>query len=145
MVTLCRSPPHLYLSMKGFSAAGTVKGASVQTIGTQMSVINLSSYQKCTTASCPALLAVECVPKGQKACTADAQGNIGNGNNGKANLGNNNTGHHNIGELALIERWPAMHMPAWCRGGGLQVNCDGGTEPCHEHVLTPRLILCSHR
>lgn len=92
--------------MKGFSAAGTVKAASVQTIGTQLSVITLSNFQKCTTGSCAALIAVECVPKGQKACTADAQGNIGSGNTGKANIGNNNNGHHNIGEWARIERGP---------------------------------------
>lgn len=59
------------------------------------------------------LVAVECLKAGQKACTMDKDGNIGNGNKGKNNFGDYNIGDWNIGEQEWARRWGGH----WSEGG----------------------------
>lgn len=50
----------------------------------------------CEGVGCRIFGTIECVPKGQSPCPADAAGNIGNGNSGVGNVGNNNSGSYNM-------------------------------------------------
>ncbi|RMZ57705.1 hypothetical protein APUTEX25_001905 [Auxenochlorella protothecoides] len=63
-----------------------------------IAAISLKSLQKCSGASCQALLGVECLRRGEAACSADAMGNIGTGNIGWHNFGSSNVGSRNIGK-----------------------------------------------
>lgn len=60
----------------------------------------------CSSQSCEALVAVECLDPGQEACLADDNGNIGNNNIGTGNFGNGNVGYKNVGELLVGDAQP---------------------------------------
>ncbi|RMZ53948.1 hypothetical protein APUTEX25_002525 [Auxenochlorella protothecoides] len=67
-----------------------------------MRTIDPESRATCTpsnTQSCWALSIVECLPAGLQRCTPDANGNIGNRNNGYNNTGRNNHGSNNLGNV----------------------------------------------
>ncbi|KFM23368.1 hypothetical protein F751_1064 [Auxenochlorella protothecoides] len=65
-----------------------------------MSTIRVSNFAILSDRSTEILTAVECLKPGQKACSADSDGNIGSGNRGKNNFGTNNIGNSNIGYYA---------------------------------------------
>ncbi|KAL6767925.1 hypothetical protein ACKKBF_B37130 [Auxenochlorella protothecoides x Auxenochlorella symbiontica] len=82
---------------KGFSKSGSIRTSTLNIMGLSMSAIRVSTLEIMTPRSTEILVAVECLKAGQKACTADSNGNIGSGNKGKNNFGTNNVGDDNIG------------------------------------------------
>ncbi|KAL6776975.1 hypothetical protein ACKKBF_B40395 [Auxenochlorella protothecoides x Auxenochlorella symbiontica] len=98
---------HLYLTTgdsadavckhMGFSKAGSVRTSTLDIMGLSLSAVRLTPLGIVTPRSTKILVAVECLKPGQKACTADSNGNIGSGNKGKNNFGTENVGNDNIG------------------------------------------------
>ncbi|RMZ57285.1 hypothetical protein APUTEX25_004119 [Auxenochlorella protothecoides] len=66
-------------------------------MGLSMQAIRVSNFEVMSMRSTEVLTAVECLAVGQKACTADSNGNIGSDNKGKNNFGTKNIGNDNIG------------------------------------------------
>lgn len=64
----------------------------------KIAAVSLVSLKTCKSPSCQALMAVECLPKGQPACTPDWMGNTGDGNIGWHNFGTANQGDRNLGQ-----------------------------------------------
>ncbi|KAL6771045.1 hypothetical protein ACKKBF_B40755 [Auxenochlorella protothecoides x Auxenochlorella symbiontica] len=99
--------PHVYMlevssadnicRSQGYSKAGSVKASTLNDLGISVSAIKLSPFEIIKNRSTRILVAVECLRAGQKACTADKDGNIGTGNKGKNNFGDKNVGDNNIG------------------------------------------------
>ncbi|RMZ53035.1 hypothetical protein APUTEX25_001154, partial [Auxenochlorella protothecoides] len=85
---------------KGLSKAGSLRDTTLNTLGLAVDAINAGTLKVKTARSTKIIVAVECVKNGQKACTADKDGNIGTGNRGKDNYGGKNTGNNNIGKEA---------------------------------------------
>ncbi|KAL6776071.1 hypothetical protein ACKKBG_A19695 [Auxenochlorella protothecoides x Auxenochlorella symbiontica] len=98
---------HLYLTTvdsadatckhKGFSKAGSVRTSTLSAVGLSMPAIRVRNLEILKSGATLVLTAVECLKPGQKACTADSNGNIGSGNKGKNNFGTKNVGDDNIG------------------------------------------------
>ncbi|KAL6781236.1 hypothetical protein ACKKBG_A10330 [Auxenochlorella protothecoides x Auxenochlorella symbiontica] len=89
----------------GYAKAGSFRETTLHVLGVSASAIKLRPFEVITARSTKILVAVECLKAGQKACTADKNGNIGTGNKGKNNFGNNNVGNNNIGAPATPSRW----------------------------------------
>ncbi|KAL6775807.1 hypothetical protein ACKKBG_A18565 [Auxenochlorella protothecoides x Auxenochlorella symbiontica] len=99
--------PHVYLTTvdsadaickrKGFSKAGSVRTSTLSAVGLSMPAIRVRNLEILKSGATKILVAVECLKPGQKACTADGNGNIGSGNKGKNNFGAKNVGNNNIG------------------------------------------------
>lgn len=84
----------------GHAKAGSFRETTLHTLGVSASAIKMTPFEVIKERSTRILVAVECLTAGQKACTADKDGNIGTGNKGKNNFGNYNEGNNNIGEQA---------------------------------------------
>ncbi|KFM29364.1 hypothetical protein F751_5802, partial [Auxenochlorella protothecoides] len=82
----------------GYSKAGFVRESTLHTLGVSASAIRMTPFEVIKERSTRILVALECLKARQKACTADKDANIGNGNKGKNNFGDNNVGNNNIGE-----------------------------------------------
>ncbi|KAL6766646.1 hypothetical protein ACKKBG_A36830 [Auxenochlorella protothecoides x Auxenochlorella symbiontica] len=99
--------PHVYMleassandicRWMGYAKAGSFRETTLHVLGVSASAIKMSPFQVIKERSTRILVAVECLKAGQKACTADTEGNIGTGNKGKNNFGNYNEGNNNIG------------------------------------------------
>ncbi|KFM24958.1 hypothetical protein F751_1837 [Auxenochlorella protothecoides] len=74
-------------------------------MGLPTSAVRLNPLGIVTPRSTEIIVAVECLKAGQKACTADSNGNIGSGNKGKNNFGTKNVGDDNIGtvEFTIVD------------------------------------------
>lgn len=70
-------------------------------MGISVSAIRMSPFKVLEARSTEVIVSVECLRTGQKACTADKNGNIGTGNHGNNNFGDYNDGDSNIGEQEL--------------------------------------------
>lgn len=66
-------------------------------LGLSLKAVSLANSEICSAATCQVLVGLECLPRGQKACTADSLGNIGRSNIGWENFGVGNVGYKNIG------------------------------------------------
>ncbi|RMZ53942.1 hypothetical protein APUTEX25_004967, partial [Auxenochlorella protothecoides] len=66
-------------------------------MGISVSAIRMSPFKVLEARSTEVIVSVECLRTGQKACTADKNGNIGTGNHGNNNFGDYNDGDSNIG------------------------------------------------
>ncbi|KAL6780841.1 hypothetical protein ACKKBG_A08665 [Auxenochlorella protothecoides x Auxenochlorella symbiontica] len=99
--------PHVYMlevssaddicRWMGYSKSGSIRESNLYILGLPVNALNMSSFEISKDWSTRILVAVECLKAGQKACTADKDGNIGTGNKGKYNFGDNNEGNWNIG------------------------------------------------
>ncbi|RMZ53058.1 hypothetical protein APUTEX25_001177 [Auxenochlorella protothecoides] len=85
---------------KGFSKSGSIRTSTLHTMGLSMSAIRVSTLEIMTPRSTEILVAVECLKAGQKACTADSNGNIGSDNKGRNNFCTKNIGDDNIVEFS---------------------------------------------
>lgn len=92
---------------KGHAAVGARRERTLAALGAGRRTFDLATNKTCTDKKCVALVGVECVSKGAKACKADPSGNVGRGNVGKNNFGSENVGEGNIGEF-MRALW--MHM-----------------------------------
>ncbi|KFM29297.1 hypothetical protein F751_5735 [Auxenochlorella protothecoides] len=81
---------------KGFSKSGSIRTSTLHTMGLSMSAIRVSTLEIMTPRSTEILVAVECLKAGQKACTADSNGNIGSDNKGRNNFCTKNIADDNI-------------------------------------------------
>ncbi|RMZ53279.1 hypothetical protein APUTEX25_005268, partial [Auxenochlorella protothecoides] len=81
---------------EGFSKSGSVRTSTLNIMGLPTSAVRLNPLGIVTPRSTEIIVAVECLKAGQKACTADSNGNIGSGNKGKNNFGTKNVGDDNI-------------------------------------------------
>ncbi|KFM25695.1 hypothetical protein F751_2537, partial [Auxenochlorella protothecoides] len=61
---------------QGYSKAGSVKTTTLNDLGISVSAIKLSPFEIIKNRSTRILVAVKCLKAGQKACTADKDGNI---------------------------------------------------------------------
>ncbi|KAL6770918.1 hypothetical protein ACKKBF_B40710 [Auxenochlorella protothecoides x Auxenochlorella symbiontica] len=84
----------------GYSKAGSIRGTTLHVLGVSASAIKMTPFEIIKERSTRILVALECLKAGQKACTADKDGNIGTGNKGKNNFGDYNNGNNNIGVQA---------------------------------------------
>ncbi|KAL6770390.1 hypothetical protein ACKKBF_B40545 [Auxenochlorella protothecoides x Auxenochlorella symbiontica] len=99
--------PHVYMlelnsadalcKSQGYSKAGAVRKTTLHALGLSVSAIKLRPFEVIKVRSTDIIVSVECLKVGQKACTADKNGNIGTGNQGKNNFGDYNDGDSNIG------------------------------------------------
>lgn len=90
----------------GYAKAGSVRETTLHVLGLSVGAIKMSPFEVINERSTKIMVSVECLKAGQKACTADKNGNIGTGNKGNNNFGDYNDGNNNIGEQD-------------CRDGGL--------------------------
>lgn len=67
-------------------------------MGLPVSALSMNPLKVIKARSTDIIVSVECLNTGQKACTADKDGNIGTGNQGRNNFGDYNVGDNNIGE-----------------------------------------------
>lgn len=79
-----------------------MRTAALSELGLSLGAYSLSNGKKCSSSSCKAIVAVECLPSGQSACAADALQNIGTSNIGWGNFGSGNVGYKNIGEAGGV-------------------------------------------
>ncbi|KAL6783814.1 hypothetical protein ACKKBG_A03620 [Auxenochlorella protothecoides x Auxenochlorella symbiontica] len=99
--------PHVYVlelnsaddlcRLQGYSKAGSVRKSTLHAMGISVSAIRMSPFKVLEARSTEVIVSVECLRTGQKACTADKNGNIGTGNHGNNNFGDYNDGDSNIG------------------------------------------------
>ncbi|RMZ57302.1 hypothetical protein APUTEX25_004136 [Auxenochlorella protothecoides] len=104
--------PHVYMleassaddicRWMGYSKAGSIRGTTLHVLGVSASAIKMTPFEIIKERSTRMLVALECLKAGQKACTADKDGNIGTGNKGKNNFGDYNNGNNNIGVPATL-------------------------------------------
>ncbi|KFM29270.1 Pyruvate kinase isozyme G, chloroplastic [Auxenochlorella protothecoides] len=87
--TLCR--------WMGYAKAGSVRETTLHVLGLSVGAIKMSPFEVINERSTKIMVSVECLKAGQKACTADKNGNIGTGNKGNNNFGDYNDGNNNIG------------------------------------------------
>lgn len=90
--------------------------AALSKLGLSLKAVSLANSQMCSAPTCQILVGLECLPKGQKACTADSLGNIGRSNIGWGNFGVNNVGYKNIGTFPAAP--PASPATVWWGGLG---------------------------
>ncbi len=93
---------------KAFGKAGSTRTSDFHIVGLSMAAIRVSNLEILSARTTEVLTAVECLKPGQKACTADSDGNIGAGNKGKNNFGTKNVGNNNIGERLAGCKWHAI-------------------------------------
>ncbi|KAL6784572.1 hypothetical protein ACKKBF_B39605 [Auxenochlorella protothecoides x Auxenochlorella symbiontica] len=132
---------NLFCKKEGFHGAGSIRTATIEFTRLHTPAVNLATLGTCSAPSCQALVAVECLRKGQTACKADGQGNIGPGNIGWHNFGSGNIGDKNIG----VKNFGNRNIGSQNQGNhnicnGLQ----GNTPQCKLSALnTPNTIVLS--
>ncbi|KAL6777910.1 hypothetical protein ACKKBG_A16190 [Auxenochlorella protothecoides x Auxenochlorella symbiontica] len=126
--------PHVYLleassaddicRRMGYAKAGSFRETTLHILGVSASAIKMTPFEVIKERSTRILVALECLKAGQKACTADKDGNIGTRDKGKNNFGNFNEGNNNIGSFnkgnlnwGLNNKGTNLRVPATSQDG----------------------------